>query len=503
MRPLYYIWRTRAVVLIPAPDLRRKTRVAILLSSLTLRRFIVCDHSSTIFESSQSFNKLSVAVERGSRKSSSVAREALQNFFRRSRVYLELHDGHKADPNRFFELLWSGIVSHSTKVTRLSLLENVGFESKALDFGSFKIRKFTKEELDDLVDSRTRDVFYPWSKIDTSMVGRFWLIVEETITHGSHLSLLSSADETESELDPSAIEERSDDATQRHFPERLIQLLSLYHWPYLDEETYHQLWQKYIAPFSFTFDDNILTPPEWVNRVPTSVEHEVKIMLDRELDFAAWKEEFPNDDVPGWYPPPEYNFDIELNSREELSLKSIVNKGEKILKIVELVEGWSFIEIAMGYLGRAFVTPVGLDQILWHVGALEALLSEENAVRQTMLRRMINILAATNADKTSLRKRFDKIYEFRSQLVHGKKYSKKAEWRHLNDARELAREVLLWFIDYLLRVDERLRKRNIKYEDYPKRGELVAILDFDRPSLGRLDLVIGTLPKKFSKIGGK
>ena len=406
-------------------------------------------------ESSPSFEKLSLALDE-SGFNPYRTRGVLQTFFRRSHFYLELHDSHKPDPDHFFELFWSSLASPTTKTTRLSLLADVGFESKVLDFGLFIIRKFTTAELDKLVDNRMREIFYPGSKIDTLMVSRFWFIVEDT-----------------------AIAQRSDDAIQRGFPERSIHLLSLYPWPHVELRNFTGLWNKFRVPFSFAFDDDILSPPSWID-IPTSVKEDFQEMMEDELMLAEWKKEFPDEDTPGWYPPPEYHFKVELNRQEELSLKNIVSKGEKILKIIELAEEWSFVEIAIGYLAKALITPEGLDQILWHVAVLEALLSEENAgVRQTMLRRMANILAATKAEKKQVRKRFDDMYDFRSQLVHGKKYTQKAQWSNLNDARELAREVLLWFIDYLLRVDQRLRKKNIHYEHYPRRDELLTVLDFD------------------------
>ena len=155
----------------------------------------------------------------------------------------------------------------------------------------------------------------------------------------------------------------------------------------------------------------------------------------------------------------------------------------------------------MGLLEKAFVTHDGLDQILWHIAVLDALLSEENVgVRQAMRPRIGDILGATEAEKKQVRKGFDELYSFRSELVHGKKVSEKAQHRHLGDARELARRVCLWFLDYMVRVDQHLQGQNVPYERYPTRSELLTLLDFDKVGLDRLSSVIRTLPERFPSL---
>jgi hypothetical protein len=152
-------------------------------------------------------------------------------------------------------------------------------------------------------------------------------------------------------------------------------------------------------------------------------------------------------------------------------------------------------------LAKAFLTNDDLDQILWHVGVLDALFSEENAgVRQVMRPRIGNILGNTENEKKKIRKRFDELYEFRSDVVHGKEYTEKAQSRHLADARELARQSLLWFIDYLLLIDKNLRQQGIDFGQYPRRNELLSVLDFNKASLDRLGSLIRTLPGDFPRV---
>jgi hypothetical protein len=193
---------------------------------------------------------------------------------------------------------------------------------------------------------------------------------------------------------------------------------------------------------------------------------------------------------------------LALDHEQELALKDIAEKYGDVVRAAAAVPEWNFIEVAMALLEKAFVTELGLDQMLWHVAVLDALLSEENVgVRQVMRPRIGNILGSTEADKKEVRKQFDELYSFRSELVHGKKFTDRAQYRHLAVARELARRTVLWFVDYLLWVDQHLQNQKIPYDRYPTRSELLTLLDFEKPALDRLSSVIRTLPEGFPSLG--
>jgi len=127
-------------------------------------------------ESSPNFKKLSSAVERALDKnqlSSDIDKSALENFFKRSHFYPDTYK--KRTPNReeFFELFWSSLITRKVKTITVRLLNGVWFESQTLDFDLFRIQKVTKQELDALIDRRTRDLFYPVAKLDTDFVSQF------------------------------------------------------------------------------------------------------------------------------------------------------------------------------------------------------------------------------------------------------------------------------------------------------------------------------------------
>ena len=61
-------------------------------------------------------------------------------------------------------------------------------------------------------------------------------------------------------------------------------------------------------------------------------------------------------------------------------------------------------------------------------------------------------------------------------------------------------EIIGFFIDYVFEVDKNLRQRGIAYERYPRRDELLSMLDYDNESLDRISLLIGNLPSNFLRI---
>ena len=73
-------------------------------------------------------------------------------------------------------------------------------------------------------------------------------------------------------------------------------------------------------------------------------------------------------------------------------------------------------------------------------------------------------------------RRFKVLYNFRSELVHGKKFKKQIYVGHLYDARVFARQVLLWFLNCLKEIvenaDYKLESGNI-----PTRRDIHRFID--------------------------
>jgi Apea-like HEPN len=377
---------------------------------------------------------------------------SLKSFFRRSQFYADIYEKKKVNKD-LFDLFWSLLPMRKVKTTRLRLIGRARFQSRNLNCGQFRIQRFTKERLDRLIDRPTRSLFYPDSEVDTKRLSRFWFVVEETVAELDLISWLVTGS-----IDRS-------DPVERTVPDQAIQLLALQE---ASARWFGPLWIGVTLPFSFEATDDLFAAPHHIAMLPP--------FLDELGPSEA----------------------IEFDKEKEIALKNLVGKVQNVLNLIGSVNDWSFIQVAMGYLAKAFVTHEGLDQILWHVAVLDALLSEENAgIRSMMKPRIGKILGSTEAEHRQIGRRFDDLYKFRSDLVHGKKYTKPAQTRHLAEARDLAQRALLWFLDYLLLVDENLRRQNIPHQQYPTRRELLAVLDSDKASRDRLGSLIAALPEGF------
>jgi hypothetical protein len=91
---------------------------------------------------------------------------------------------------------------------------------------------------------------------------------------------------------------------------------------------------------------------------------------------------------------------------------------ELMAQIAPYRSEWRFIETALDFLLRAYTTE-GLEQLLWHVTAIEAVLGQKKEAGLTtlLLNRTSKILSATPNERRNFRKRFEKLYGFRSDLV--------------------------------------------------------------------------------------
>jgi hypothetical protein len=134
--------------------------------------------------------------------------------------------------------------------------------------------------------------------------------------------------------------------------------------------------------------------------------------------------------------------------------------------------------------------------MLWHITSLEALLGEKGIdLTKKLSQRIASILGSNEKQREIIIKRFKKLYNFRSELVHGKSFSKQIYIGHLADARDLSRQTIIWFINYLSMIKEELPKITGQ-EKMPKREEILKIMDMDRSIRINLDL-LKSLPNDF------
>jgi hypothetical protein len=105
---------------------------------------------------------------------------------------------------------------------------------------------------------------------------------------------------------------------------------------------------------------------------------------------------------------------------------------------------WRFLDIGIGYLTKAFFAD-GLEQLLWHITAFEALFGESNrGVTERLARRLAAILGGSEEQRKDVKKRFEQLYRIRSKLVHGAPLED-AYVGHLREARSFARQACFGF----------------------------------------------------------
>lgn len=415
----------------------------------------------------------STAFGREPKKGVVTERYRMQTFFKRSKLYLNISEGKQVSIEGAFDKLCSVLNERQIKIVSLRLIEEVYFPDELIDFGTFRIQRFSKAELDELVDNQVNSIFYPYARLDTDKLCHYWFIKEEKYEKRKKgdFFLIHIGD--------------WDDffRVSRTFPDRTIQLLALFDW-----ET------KWIAK-----TDDIKQDTGWL-RFSTSITLNV---TDDIFETPS-----PSPDLSGLEFLPYFDamgeeigeapiFPIHLEKDELERLKNIVIKTKQFLDTIDLTEcDLEFLNIGMGYLAKAFFTE-GLEQLLWHMTVLDALFGERDEVIGSLKRRISNIFGKTEKARKEIRNKVDDLYKFRSDLVHGNIFKDEVFKGHLRIARTFARDSLLWFLNLLSTIHKELTRANIPLTNYPKRKEFLFLLDSEKSDLERFRILVQNLPKDF------
>jgi len=432
-----------------------------------------------IMETSKEFNNLVsnfVTAFRRDPKKSNKGRYLIQNFFRRSKLYLTMSETKPADVDDLFKKLCLAFDDRRVKVTSLYLIEEVDFHDNLIDFRTFQIQKFSKPQLNDLVDNKINHIFYPEAELDTAKLCHYWFIVQESYEEKQKEDIFRI------ELDESWEEFFR---APRTFPDRVLQILTLFDWDFdwerkgikkTDDE--ESGWLPFSIPFSLPIIDDIFEKP----------------LKSPNPSFSYY-------DSRGGEIGEGPEFYIHLDKDDLEKLKNIVDKAQSFLENINLKEcKWQFLDIALGYLSKAFFTE-GLDQLLWHITALEALFGEKEKVVDSLRRRGSNVLGKTNKEKESIGKAIAELYDFRSKLVHGKSFKKEGVYKaHLRKARRFSRKSVIWFLSFLSSVHENMKAKGIPVKNYPQRKEFLILLDSEKSDMERMRLLLKNLPADFPHI---
>jgi hypothetical protein len=431
------------------------------------------------------------------------------HFFRRSGAYDQYLEEQEVDAANLFAAFENAFRQQEMLVRYLAPLERVEFSRDHLDCGSFSIRRFKREELAKVLQTALNSVFYPAA--DTERLCHYWFVV---------------AEERQPAQDPSHAFYRGVDLERAghvfvsYQPppgpiERALQVLSLFDWERAEWSATGE-WGRFDLPFVILTNDALLRAPyrwwcegRWVVGTPDCSRLSLGKSRHGHLDEDASSElekfcKNTSSVLTECMPPPPAR-----PSEEEKDLTD---------------HPWYFFELAITYLVRAFQTE-GLDQLLWHMVAIEALVGEE-PVRATIRRRLVRMLGSTESNRKEIRKQFNRLYDLRSDLVHGNPWGTpetRAEDRFLGslpgrtrvlgsspaadlaNLRQLARRAILWFARWLDHEHRRVRPPGDP-SLLPSRKQLLSVLDFDEQyeNLSRhcqqIDDVVRALPPGFPNV---
>jgi hypothetical protein len=156
--------------------------------------------------------------------------------------------------------------------------------------------------------------------------------------------------------------------------------------------------------------------------------------------------------------------------------------------------------VALGFLLKAFLTR-GLECLLWNMTAIEAAIGEplDGGVTRILRERTAKILAGAGQEATQARRSFNELYDFRSALVHGKTQlpEKEIYLGHLGQARNMARGVVCWMLNYLAHIADSLDPGTTSV---PSREDLLALLDLDPQTIRETTAVLRAVPPEFPHV---
>lgn len=387
-------------------------------------------------EVSEEFRKLLLETcdhfhEESHSKNEQIWKQLIGNFFRRSAFYLDLFEGREVLPDRILKIYLKAFSQTETTVRYLAPLEFVDFSGLDMEFNGFQIRTFKKHELDSLLGSRINEVFYPWAATDLDLLHYYWFLCSSEKVHNRTAKRLSNL------LDFNLHEFNLVRVEHVRFPnavESALKPLVMFKWhTELRTDTnkkdgLYSGWDGFGLPFVISIDDDLLRSP---SRMPNLDVLATEPIIDPDTDEEVGES------------PAQF---IYLDQRETESFIVFVRHVESLID--PLPRGkWKFIDIALNFMRKAFFSD-GLDQLLWHIAAVDALLGDsERGATKRIAKRLGLVLAEHSAGRKQIEEQFEELYKFRSTLVHGGDFSKNIYVGHLRWARDFARRALLWFLN--------------------------------------------------------
>lgn len=406
--------------------------------------------------------------------------DRVRNFFRRSGLYKKAYGREPMESDELVRSYLRAFERRKIERTYLAPIEYVSFHKENIDLGSFQIQLLSVEQIDLLFQNDINRVFFESAVAEARRLEDYWFLrIAEPVSISDPLDAPLPGPEVTLRYTP--------------FPEsleRVLQQLALFYWPswFLeldDDDDPGKGWFQINVPFVLIIDDDLLSAPRSMPNL-SSLDTEPHIIAvggkDIEIERPASGIDMaistPTGCLGAWF--------------EEFMTET----GCLLEKVRPHFSSWPFLERALQFLSKAFLSD-GPEQLLWHLTTLEALFGQSGAgVSERLARRIGAVLGADTTEQESIRKQFKNLYDFRSELVHGKAVTKIMFRRNLREARELARRGLRWFLHFATDILNKFEEN-----DLPSREQMLRAIDLTIEGSSNLNRLISNLPASFPNNG--
>jgi hypothetical protein len=389
---------------------------------------------------------------------------AMFNYFCRSGFYNNVFAEKKINKRKLFEKYCASFQKKYTEITYLVALDGVSFDCPSMTFNDFTISKFSEAEISQLIERNTCKVFYRGYHFDSEQLKDYWYI---TVKENLPISFDGYTDP----LDFYNEEIRSNNSDLSKKVEAALIYILLYPWDAKKDSLNSDIDSFFHSgngnthgmprlfdtrkifkiPFIIEVNDHLIDLP---NAFTIHYQSRLTDKKQAERHQMVFVHKFDKKDA--------YSF-FEFVRDTQILLDNLKEERDGTLK---------FINRALSYYVKAYFSDK-LEELIWYIVTVEALIGKKSASTETINRRISNILGDSLEDKDSIKKRFNKIYDIRSQIIHGSDYKTDDLAKSLDDARKLAGDLIVWFLHYI----NYLKKNNMQ-EAMQDREKLLAYVDY-------------------------
>lgn len=442
------------------------------------------------------------------------ANDGLKNWFRRTGVYTACLNGRKINPSRVSAHLMDSTVRHCTEetVTYLALLDGLAFARDSIDCGAFRIWRPTAPELDRILEVHTNRLFFPQAIPTADPFTRVWYVeVKELAKKPS--AIVSEINREQSSKKTVRVDDDVLAPKFSAFPYAVRQALQqLLLWPrwrcdYAAKDLARRPFQVafILTIYDCPFERPLVAPRAGISYYqPLPPLRFIEGLLAEfesgwnEVDEQAWDDwvdKHPEHGGSGfsWRSTTDWRltpidplapvYDIERFD-ENLTMEfehRMRTQFAELCKVRAASDWSSFLELTLNFMVKGYEFD-GLESLLWYVVSLESLLGDQQHPTREIGSRLDTLLPAGSLSEGAGRgsiptpkKRFEKLYDFRCSLVHGRPAKESARQEHVVLAYRLASLAAGKLIHLLSEILIRVQHKALP--EIPSRSELLEEID--------------------------